>query len=145
MDSNNDSGMSYLDICRTQIPTDEGRRARAYKDSMGILSGGIGRNLEGVSFTDGEIALMFANDLERADFAARTLFPSFGTLSENRKAAIVNMAFNLGQERLSEFHHMRDAVTAEDFDAAADAMADSLWAKQVGARALRLEKMIREG
>lgn len=137
--------MSHLDICRVQLPLDEGRRVKAYKDSMGILSGGIGRNLQDVEFTDSEIALMFANDLERADFAARALFPSFGMLSDNRRAALVNMAFNMGQERLSEFHHMRDAIESGDFDAAADAMIDSLWAKQVGARAARLEKMMREG
>ncbi len=137
--------MSHLDICRVQIPEDEGRRAKAYQDSVGIWSGGIGRNLQDVAFTDSEIALMFETDLERADFAARTLFPTFGALSDNRKAVLVNMAFNLGQQRLSEFHHMRDAVADANFEAAADAMMDSLWAKQVGARAVRLEKMMREG
>src|SRR3990167_695433 len=100
--------MNYLDICRKQLPVDEGRRERAYKDSAGIWTVGIGRNLEHVNFTDGEIALMFANDLERADSLARTLVPNFDTLSASRKAGLVNMAFILGS-RLGRFSKFLDA------------------------------------
>ena len=136
--------MSYLDICRKQLPIDEGRRARAYKDSKGIWTVGIGRNLEHVNFSDDEIALMFANDLERADSLARVLVPNFDTLSEARKAVLVNMAVNLGP-RLGQFARFLEAVRLEDFLRAAQEMEDSLWHKQVGARALRLEEAMREG
>ena len=136
--------MSYLDICRKQLPIDEGRRTRAYRDSRGIWTVGIGRNLEHVNFSDDEIALMFANDLERADSLARVLVPNFDTLSEARKAVLVNMAFNLGP-RLGQFARFLEAVRLEDFLRAAQEMEDSLWHKQVGARALRLEEAMREG
>ena len=136
--------MSYLDICRKQLPIDEGRRTRAYKDSQGIWTVGIGRNLEHVNFSDDEIALMFANDLERADSLARVLVPNFDTLSEARKAVLVNMAVNLGP-RLGQFARFLEAVRLEDFLRAAQEMEDSLWHKQVGARALRLEEAMREG
>ena len=136
--------MSYLDICRKQLPIDEGRRTRAYKDSRGIWTVGIGRNLEHVNFSDDEIALMFANDLERADSLARVLVPNFDTLSEARKAVLVNMAVNLGP-RLGQFARFLEAVRLEDFLRAAQEMEDSLWHKQVGARALRLEEAMREG
>jgi len=136
--------MSYLDICRKQLPIDEGRRTRAYRDSRGIWTVGIGRNLEHVNFSDDEIALMFANDLERADSLARVLVPNFDTLSEARKAVLVNMAVNLGP-RLGQFARFLEAVRLEDFLRAAQEMEDSLWHKQVGARALRLEEAMREG
>ena len=136
--------MSYLDICRKQLPIDEGRRTRAYRASRGIWTVGIGRNLEHVNFSDDEIALMFANDLERADSLARVLVPNFDTLSEARKAVLVNMAVNLGP-RLGQFARFLEAVRLEDFLRAAQEMEDSLWHKQVGARALRLEEAMREG
>ena len=136
--------MSYLDICRKQLPIDEGRRTRAYRDSRGIWTVGIGRNLEHVNFSDDEIALMFANDLERADSLARVLVPNFDTLSEARKAVLVNMAVNLGP-RLGQFARFLEAVRLEDFLRAAQEMEDSLWHKQVGARALRLEEAMSEG
>ena len=136
--------MNYLDICRKQLPVDEGRRERAYKDSAGIWTVGIGRNLEHVNFTDGEIALMFANDVTRADSLARTLVPNFEHLSDARKAVLVNMAFNLGP-RLGQFVQFLEAARLADFLRAAQEMEDSLWHKQVGARALRLEEAMREG
>lgn len=136
--------MNYLDTCRAQLPVDEGRRAKSYKDTQGILTGGIGRNLQDVAFTDGEIALMFANDLERADKQARSLFPTFDAMTEDRKSVLVNMAFNLGP-RLGGFIRFRDAVAASDWERAASEMLGSLWAKQVGQRAIRLAEMMRKG
>jgi lysozyme len=55
------------------------------------------------------------------------------------------MSLNLGLNRLGAFAEMRRHVAAGDFEKAADAMMDSLWARQVGERAKRLEKMMREG
>jgi lysozyme len=135
---------AYLDICRTQLPIDEGRPRRAYRDSVGIWTVGIGRNLEAVEFTDGEIALMFANDLVRADNLAHVLVVNFEDLSEARKAVVVNMAFNLGP-RLGAFHKFLEAIRLEDWATAAAEMEDSLWHRQVGGRALRLEEAMREG
>lgn len=137
--------MSYLDIAKAQLRIDEGVRAKLYRDSLGNLSGGVGRNFDDVGLRPDEIEYLLANDVAVADTVARTLFPTFGQLSDNRKAAILNMAFNLGQERLAGFHDMRAAVERGDFEAAATAMLDSRWAGQVGARATRLAQMIREG
>ena len=138
--------MSYLDICRSELPTDEGRRSKAYRDSVGVLTAGIGRNLEHVEFTDSEIALMFANDLERADKAARAIFPAFDGLSAPRKAALVNLAFNMGERRLRSFRKMIAAVHAGDFERAATELVDSLWYRQVQpSRSRRIVKMMREG
>ena len=138
--------MSYLDICRVELPEDEGRRKKAYRDSVGVLTAGIGRNLQDVEFTDSEIALMFANDLERADKAARRIFQNFDVLSPVRKAALVNLSFNMGEARLRGFKKMVAAVHAQDFERAADEMLDSRWAKQVQpSRSGRLIRMMRDG
>lgn len=137
--------MTYREITKAQLRIDEGWKAKPYRDSVGKLTAGCGRNLDDIGLHDDEISLMLDNDLVSAEATAKTLFPSFDSLSDNRKAALLNMAFNLGQERLAGFHDFRTAIAAEDFEKASAAMLDSRWAAQVGARATRLAKQIREG
>lgn len=137
--------MGYLEICRAQLPVDEGCKDKPYKDTEGIWTVGIGRNME-KGFRADEIALMFANDLADAEADARAVCgESFEDLSDARQAVLVNMAFNLGRARLSAFVRMLRAVVQNDFATAADEMLASRWATQVGRRAIRLADMMRKG
>ena len=136
--------MTYLEICQQQLPIDEGKRSLPYKDTVGILTIGVGRNLE-KGLSDDEIALLLKNDIAEADKAARAVFPAFDSLSEPRKAVLVNMAFNLGQARLAGFRNTLAAIAAGNYDKAADGMLASKWAVQVGQRAQRLAKVMRDG
>jgi lysozyme len=137
--------MTYLDIVRAQLPIDEGRRFKPYKDTVGKMSIGVGRNLDDVGVRPDEIALMLENDIAEADKTARVLVPNFDDLSEARKAVIVNMAFNLGHYKLAQFKNTLRAVHEGRYGDAADGMMDSLWARQVGARARRLADQMRNG
>jgi lysozyme len=137
--------MSYIDICLGQLPIDEGKRNKPYKDSVGILTIGVGRNLDDVGLRDDEIALMLRNDVAQADKDARWLVPSFDSLSDARKAVLVNMVFNLGRPRLGAFVRFLRAVADQQWDEASSEMLQSKWAMQVGQRAQRLAKMMREG
>lgn len=137
--------MSYTDIVKAQLRVDEAVRAKPYKDSVGKLTIGVGRNLDDVGLRADEIDYLLDNDVRVAENDARVLFSNFEALTNNRKAVLINMSFNLGRERLAQFHLFRQAVLAEDFGKAADEMLDSLWAKEVGLRAARLSKMMREG
>lgn len=136
--------MTYRDIAKSQLRIDEGCKAKPYRDTVGKLTAGIGRNLDDVGLRDNEIALMLENDVQAAESVARSLVPRFDALTDNRKAVLLNMAFNLGP-RLSAFTETLRHVNAEDFDKASESMLDSLWAKQVGARAERLSKQMKEG
>ena len=73
--------------------------------------------------------------MDRAVDAARGNVENFDDLSDNRQAAITDMAFNLGSAGLGKFENMIDAVESGDFEKAADEMSDSKWAGQVGDRA----------
>ncbi|HZR03635.1 MAG TPA: glycoside hydrolase family protein [Burkholderiales bacterium] len=137
--------MSYRDIAKSQLRIDEGVRGKPYRDTVGKLTIGVGRNLDDVGLSPDEIDYLLDNDVTNAEIVARILFPSFNSLSDNRRAAIINMALNLGQERLAGFHDMRAAVERQDWAGAATAMLDSRWAGQVGKRADRLAQMIKEG
>lgn len=137
--------MSHRDIVRAQLRLDEGVREKPYKDSVGKLTIGIGRNLDDVGLRPDEIELLLENDITEAEVDARVLFPGFDALSENRRAVLVNFCFNLGRQRASRFIKFRAAVEARDFERASQEMLDSAWKNQVGIRAIRLAKMMEEG
>lgn len=128
-----------------QLETDEGRRRRIYKDSVGKWSGGVGRNLEDRGLRDDEIDLMLNNDIEEAVGIARAVVPNFDKLDDVRQEVIVNMAFNLGETRLTGFKQFIAALVRFDFQRATAEMMDSKWYDQVGDRGKRLAYAMREG
>ena len=121
-----------------QLKIDEGVRYNPYKDSVGILTVGVGRNLEAIQFSDDEIELMLANDIIRARAACAGLFTNFNTIPIDKQDALINMAFNLGKRGLSQFVNMIAAVNRNDWAGVARAATGSLWYKQVGDRAKRI-------
>jgi len=134
--------MTYIEIVTAQLRVDEGVRAKPYRDTVGKLTIGVGRNLDDVGLRPDEIDYLLANDVRVAKDTAETLFANFHALSDERKAVLINMALNLGQTRLAKFARFRAAVTTGNFALAAIEMLDSAWAVQVGDRANRLaEKM----
>ena len=66
-------------------------------------------------------------------------------LDEVRFSTLVNMVFNMGVDGVLKFKNMLKAIGLSDWDVAADQMKDSLWAEQVGTRAVTLEAQMRTG
>jgi lysozyme len=137
--------MTYRDIAKAQLRIDEGVRQKVYKDSLGIESIGVGRNLRDKGLSMQEVDYLLENDLTDAERDARSLVVAFDKLSDERKAVLLNMALNLGRSRLASFKRLLEAVNAGAWEQAAAEMLDSLWASQVGERAQRLAKKMREG
>jgi hypothetical protein len=73
------------------------------------------------------------------------LVPSFDKLSDSGKVALANMAYSLGQIRLTKLKCMLAAIAASDFDKALKEIRTSLWAKRVDERAARLAEIVRNG
>ncbi len=130
--------MNAKEIAAKQLEVDEGRKRFSYRCTAGKLSIGVGRNLEDRGLRDDEINLMLSNDIDEAEGIARKLIPNYQKLSEERKAVVINMAFNLGETRLSQFKQTLTAINEGRYADAATGMRNSLWYKQVGARAERL-------
>ncbi|WP_246174058.1 glycoside hydrolase family protein [Paraburkholderia hayleyella] len=129
---------------KAELARDEDRRARIYVDTVGKVSGGIGRNLTDKGFRESEIDLMYVNDIaDTEQFLDRNL-PWWRNLDDVRQRVVVNMAFNMGGKLLT-FVNALAALQRCDYEAAANGMNDSKWAKQVGARAQRLVNMMRTG
>ncbi len=136
--------MNYARL-KGQLETDELRSKRIYTDTVGKISGGIGRNLTDRGFSDDEIDLMYANDVRMAEKDARALVPGFDQLNDVRQEVLTNLSFNLGYSRLALFRKFLAAVKASNFEEAADELKDSKWYGQVKARGVRLVNAMRSG
>lgn len=138
--------MEMDDLLRTHalIRQHEGYRRFLYKDTAGIATVGVGRNLEARGISSLEADLMLNNDLHDA-IVYLSKFPWFLTLAAPRQAALIDMAFNLGATRFEEFHQMLAHLAAGEWKAAACAMVQSEWANQVGMRVENDAAMIETG
>ncbi|HHT8835097.1 TPA: glycoside hydrolase family protein [Burkholderia cenocepacia] len=129
---------------KAELTRDEGRKPRIYTDTVGKVSGGIGRNLTDKGFRDNEIDLMYQNDVAETEAWLDRNLPWWRQLDPVRQRVIMNMAFNM-RGRLLTFVNTLAAMQRGDYGAAADGMLASKWATQVGARATRLANMMRSG
>lgn len=130
---------------KAELCRDEGERLKPYRDGVGKLTIGVGRNLDDVGITAAESGVLLENDIAAAAAGLDRALPWWRGLSEARQRALLNMAFNLGVSRLRGFRGMLAALEAGDCERAAAEALDSRWASQVGARAQRIAAMIREG
>ncbi len=132
-----------MDI-KEQLILHEGLRLKPYKDSVGIITIGIGRNLEDVGISKEEAMIMLSNDVERTIDDCKK-FQWFDLLDDVRKKVIIDMIFNLGLTRFSGFRNTIKAIADHRFTEASKHMMDSKWARQVGIRAERLSYMMETG
>ena len=123
----------------------EGLRRLAYEDSVGVLTIGVGRNIEVVCLSDDEIYYLLKNDIRRCETELDNSFRWYKGLDQVRQEAMINLCFNLGITRLRKFKLALRAMEAKDYEDAADEFLDSLWATQVGQRAVEVAEMIRTG
>lgn len=120
----------------------EGLRLKPYRDTVGKLTIGYGRNLDDVGINDEEALHMLLNDARKALEEAET-FDWFKKLDLDRASVIVNMIFNMGLPRFRQFKKTIAALEESDYEKASEEMLDSLWAKQVGRRAIELSEIMR--
>ena len=128
-----------------QLIRDEGIRLRPYKDSVGKLTVGVGRNLDDVGISTDEAMLLLRNDITAATNSLEQAFPWTQAMDSVRQSALVNMAFNMGIGGLARFKNFLAACQQGDWAEAKVQMLDSIWAEQVGARAQRLAIQIETG
>lgn len=134
-----------LDLLRSDLIRDEGLRLHPYTDSADKITLGVGRNLTDRGIAHDEAMTLLENDIAAVVADLNRELPWWTRLDEPRQRVLANMAFNLGIEKLLLFKHTLDAMARGDYAAAADGMAASLWASQVGPRAERLVAMMRSG
>ena len=130
---------------REQLIRDEGCRLKPYRDQVGKLTIGVGRNLDDVGLSQTEADFLLDNDIQRATADVIARIPCAQHLDEVRRAVLINMAFNLGIGGLLKFTKALDAVARFEWDRAAEEMLDSKWAQQVDHSATRRADQMRTG
>ena len=128
-----------------QLRADEGFGRHPYRDTVGKLTIGYGRNLDDVGLSEAEARFLLDNDITVAVDAVFTRLPWHVHLNAARRAVLYAMAFNMGIGRLLTFRKMLAAAEVEAFFTAAAEMLHSKWAGQVGDRARRLAKQMETG
>ena len=153
-----------------ELTRDEGLRLRTYRCTAGKLTIGIGRNLDDVGVAGSEARLfgcetpaqalahvkrhgvtkmqaesLFANDIVGCERELDRRLPWWRGLDDVRQRVLLNMCFNLGITRLLGFKNTLRMIERREYEDAAAGMLQSLWARQVGNRALRLSAMMRTG
>ena len=143
----------------------EGIVLEPYKDSLGISTIGIGRNLEDRGITDGELEYigktmeevlekglteeeayyLCMNDIAIVEKELLERKPLVNQLNDVRQMVLVDMAFNMGVPRLLKFKNMWMAIEKVNYPLACEEMIDSRWANQVGNRAMKLSLAMKNG
>lgn len=125
----------------------EGLRLKPYKCTAGKLTIGYGRNLDDIGINKEEADIMFDRDWDNACDVAKRLCEEndidFEHLHKDRFYVLTDMCFNLGYSGTSKFKKMLYALKNGLYDDAANEMLNSLWAKQVGNRAIKLSTLMR--
>ena len=132
-----------------QLKIDEGVVYEVYKDHLGYETFGVGHLIlesdpehgkpVGTGVSEDRIASAFEHDLDIAISECLVLYKeSWEGFPDEVREILINMMFNMGRPRLSQFKKMNAALEAGDWKTASVEGRDSRWYEQVGNRANRL-------
>ncbi len=127
----------------SDLKRDEGLRLKPYRDSVGKLTIGYGRNLDDMGISEDEAEILLGNDISEAIADLDRALPWWRGLPLPLRRGLVNQCFNLGLPRLLTFKRMLRALESRDGALAAKEALDSKWAGQVGERAERIATLYR--
>lgn len=113
---------------------DEGVALRPYKDTVGKLTLGVGRNLDDVGITEEEAVYLLANDLKRVEADLDRDFAWWRGRPDGVQRVLQNLCFQLGSSGLSGFKRFLAAVNAGDYQTAIFELKSSQLAQQAPAR-----------
>ena len=138
-----------------QLKKDEGLRLKAYKDTVGVWTIGYGHTgpevVPGLVWTEAQAEAALVDDVLEYNIKLAAALPWLNLLDPVRRRVLQNMAFNLGignadtGKGLLGFKNTLNLIRTGQYDAAADGMLASKWAKQVKGRAIRLASEMRNG
>lgn len=137
--------MNQVNQLKKMLVRHEDLRLKPYRDTVGKLTIGVGRNLDDFGLTKEEVLYLLHNDVMRVTQEVKKAFPWWLRLNAVRQNVVLNMVFNLGLSRFLGFKKTIGAIEGKNWDIAAKEMLDSKWAVQVGRRAQELSKMMKTG
>lgn len=133
------------DELAARLAVHEGDKLKPYRDSVGKLTIGRGRNLDDVGLRPDETLYLCINDIKAAEDDLDHHYPWWRNMDEVRQQVLCEMAFNMGIVRLGGFQHMLGYLSQGNTSGAAEEMLASQWATQVGQRARTLAQAMKTG
>ena len=138
---------------REQLKIDEGVKYEVYDDHLGYKTFGIGHLVKstdeeygvpvGTPVSEERVNSVFDKDVITYIDESKKVFGNLEEMPGEVQQVIVNMCFNMGAPRLSQFKKFIRAIHDEEWATASLEMLDSKWANQVGERANRLSDKIK--
>lgn len=132
-----------------QLRSDEDERLTVYQDHLGYWTLGVGVLVDarkpGAGITPEESAYLLMNRIHERERALERALPWFAQLDPARKAALLNMAYQLGANGLLGFKRALAAIRDQRWALAESELLDSTWAKQTPARARRVARQVMTG
>jgi len=141
--------MEALEKASELIKKHEGFSNTVYKCPAGYWTIGFGRlcdpqfKISGLTRAEGEYLL--ANDLTKTDKELNKNFPWYEYLDVNRKAALIDLAYNIGITRLLDFKKTLTFLAEKKYTEAAAELLDSKYAVDVKGRAETISNIIKTG
>ena len=138
---------------KKMIMQHEGVRYEPYQDSLGKWTVGVGHLIgDGTtlpsemnrSFSKEEVQSMFEQDYYEHKAAAERM-PGYENFNSSGKAALIDLAFNMGPNWYKQWPKFSDAAKTGNAQLAAESLQDSAWYKQVGDRAPTIVNLISNG
>lgn len=126
-----------LDLAKRSLEKDEGFQQYPYILN-GVLHIGYGFNLDEVGLYPEEADFILTNRIEKADTELLRNTLCYPMLSDNRRAILINLCFNMGISGLMEFRKFFTALENKDWSGASRELLDSKAAQQNPARMERL-------
>lgn len=156
------------DICIQRLMVNEGCKLKSYRDTVGKLTIGIGRNLDDNPLTieeqcyvghncrtlfisNDQAAYLCRNDLKKVRTDLDRELPWWRDLNPDRQYVMIDLCFNMGignrqkKTKLLSFSNTLDLIARGYYEKAADNLLKSKYAKQVGIRAERNAYALRTG
>ena len=130
------------ELLTEELTRDEGVMLKPYRDTVNVLTIGVGRNLDN-GISEEESAYLLNNDIDTAVKELDRVFPWWSEMPDPAQRGLANMAFNLGLPRLLKFSKMLTALECGEYDIAGDGAMASKWAAQTGERAERIATIFR--
>lgn len=138
---------------KEMIKKHEGVRTKPYQDSLGLWTVGVGHLIgDGKTLPkewDRELSMKEVDELFDKDYeehkkmAEKT--PGYEKANEKGKAALIDLAFNMGGSWYKKFPNAAKALKEGNYEKAADELQNSQWYKQVKGRGVTIVGMIRDG
>lgn len=122
----------------------EGLVLEPYRDSVGKLTIGYGRNLDDVGISQQEAETMLMHDMTRTLNEMNRALPQWISWPYQVRRALVNMCFQMGVRGVLKFKRMLAALEAGAWKRAAEEALNSEWALQTPQRAREVAGWIAE-